>query len=99
MVPSLQSPNPVRWNVQRSRRALTEADAAGASNSECAASAAADELPLVAVPTQLMENDYRVLKDLSGFQAINAFLAKGLAQEPNRPSRQRLRTRRLISKT
>jgi hypothetical protein len=58
MVPSLQSPNPVRWSVQRIRRALTEADAAGASNSECPASAAAAELPLVAVPTQLMENDY-----------------------------------------
>jgi hypothetical protein len=47
-----------------------------------------------------MVNDIRVLTDQSGFHEINqGFLAKGLAQEPDRTSRQRLGTRRLISKT
>jgi hypothetical protein len=48
----------------------------------------------------LMVNNIRVLTHQSSFQAINQrFLAKGLAQEPDCPGRQRLRTRRIISKT
>jgi hypothetical protein len=47
-----------------------------------------------------MVKNIRVLTHQSSFQAINqGFLAKGLAQEPDRPGRQRLATDRLISKT
>jgi hypothetical protein len=47
-----------------------------------------------------MVNNIRVLLHQSSCQAINqGFLAKGLAQEPDCPGRQRLGTGRLVSKT